>query len=277
LETRKFCELTAVPSGVVTVIAPVFAPEGTFTVIFVSVGDVGTTDAPLPNLTEVAPASPEPAIVTSVPTGPEVGEIDVIVGPAVVVVTVKLLALVPAPAEVVTEIGPLVAPAGTVAVTCESLTTENDAAVPLNFTKLAPVKLAPVTVTDVPAAPLAGENDEIVGAAATVDTVKLAVLVPVPPALVTEIGPVVAPVGTVAVTCVSLLMVNVAAVPLNFTEVAPVKPVPVTVTDDPTAPLAGENPLTVGAACVEDEQPGSWNDAIRVSQSSSALVVGCAS
>lgn len=265
------------PSGVVTVMAPVFAPEGTFTVIFVSVGDVGTTDAPLPNLTEVAPASPEPVIVTSVPTGPEVGEIDVIVGPAVVVVTVKLLALVPVPAEVVTAIGPLVAPAGTVAVTCVALSTVNDAAAPLNVTALASVKPVPVTVTRVPAVPLVGENDEIVGAAAPGDTVKLAVLAPVPPAFVTEIGPVVAPAGTVAVSCVALLTLNDAAVPLNFTALAPVKLVPVTITDVPAAPLVGENPLTVGAACVEDEQPGSWNDAICVSQSSPASVVGCAS
>jgi hypothetical protein len=41
-----------------------------------------------------------------------------------------------------------------------------------------------------------------------------------------------------------------AAVPLNDTPVAPVNPVPVIVTDVPTGPLDGENPLIVGAARV---------------------------
>lgn len=267
----------AEPPGVVTVMPPLEAPVGTVVVIRVSLTTVNTAATEPPNLTDVAPVNPEPLIVTSVPTGPEVGEIDVIAGAAVAVDTVKLAELVPVPAGVVTVIGPVVAPVGTVAITWVALLTVNDAAVPLNFTEVAPVKPVPVTVTCVPAVPLVGENDEIVGAAATVDTVKLAVLVPVPPAFVTEIGPLVAPVGTVAVTCVSLLTVYDADVPLNFTEVAPVKPVPVTVTDDPTAPLVGENPLTVGAACVEDEQPGSWNEPIRVSQLSAASVVGCAS
>jgi hypothetical protein len=76
--------------------------------------------------------------------------------------------------------------------------------------------------------------------------VKLAALVPVPAGVVTEIGPVVAPVGTVAEICVALLTVNVALVPLNFTDVAPVKPVPVIVTDVPTAPLVGVKLVMVG-------------------------------
>ena len=50
----------------------------------------------------------------------------------------------------------------------------------------------------------------------------------------TEMGPVVAPVGTVAVIRVLLFTVNVVAeTPLNFTEVAPVKPVPVITTRRP--------------------------------------------
>ena len=61
-----------------------------------------------------------------------------------------------------------------------------------------------------------------------------------PDGVVTEIVPVVEPEGTVAVICVELLTVKeVAAVPLNFTAVAPVRFVPVIVTLVPTGPLVG--------------------------------------
>jgi hypothetical protein len=87
-------------------------------------------------------------------------------------------------------------------------------------------------------------------------TVKFAVLVAVPPGVVTLILPVVAPVGTVAVICVAEFTVNdVAVVVLNFTElvvklaplIVPLKFVPVIVTDVPTGPKVGVNELIVGA------------------------------
>jgi hypothetical protein len=65
---------------------------------------------------------------------------------------------------------------------------------------------------------------------------------------VTLIFPVVAPAGTVALICVSELTVNVvAAVPLKLTPLAPVNPLPVSVTLVPTAPLAGANDVMLGA------------------------------
>lgn len=67
-----------------------------------------------------------------------------------------------------------------------------------------------------------------------------------PPFVVTVIFPVVAPVGTVAVICVSEFTVNVAAVPLNFTAVICVNPVPVIVTAVPTGPLGGVKLITFG-------------------------------
>lgn len=67
---------------------------------------------------------------------------------------------------------------------------------------------------------------EIEWAAEVPITVKSIALVPVPAAVVTEIRPVVAPVGTVAVIWVADTKVNVAATLLNFTAVAPVKFVP---------------------------------------------------
>ena len=68
------------------------------------------------NLTAVAPVKAVPVITTFVPTGPLVGEKLVMLEGAGGVVTVKFVELVPVPAEVVTLIGPVVAPAGTVAV-----------------------------------------------------------------------------------------------------------------------------------------------------------------
>src|SRR5207245_1139039 len=79
-------------------------------------------------------------------------------------------------------------------------------------------------------------------------TVKLALLLAVPPGVVTLIGPVDVPAGTVAVICVSLLTAKPAVVPLkNFTAVAPVRLLPVMVTLVPTGPLVGPNEVSAGA------------------------------
>jgi hypothetical protein len=82
-------------------------------------------------------------------------------------VTVKFVAEEPGPSTLVTVIGPVVAPAGTVAViwTSESIVNEG-AAVPLNATSVAPVKLVPVMTTAVPTGPEVGLNESTVGATA---------------------------------------------------------------------------------------------------------------
>lgn len=176
-----------------------------------------------------------------------------------------------------TVIPPDEAPDGTVALMRVSLTTVKLAAFPpANVTEVAPESPEPLIATTVPTGPEVGEIDVIFGAATTAVTVKLDALDALPADVVTEIGPLVAPDGTVAVICVSELTVNVDAEPLNVTDDAPVKPVPVIVTDVPGEPLDGEKPLTVGAAWTL-LQPGSWNDPIRVCQLSSAFVVGWAS
>ena len=64
-------------------------------------------------MTELAPLKFVPLICTLVPTGPLVGAKLVIVGG--LAVTVKLLALVAVPPPVVTPMGPVPAPEGTVA------------------------------------------------------------------------------------------------------------------------------------------------------------------
>src|SRR2546422_2412708 len=77
-------------------------------------------------------------------------------------------------------------------------------------------------------------------------TVKLLALLAVPPGLVTLIGPVVAPVGTVAAIVVAEPTVKPALAPLNSTAVAPVKLVPLMVTLVPTGPLVGVKLEIVG-------------------------------
>ena len=74
-----------------------------------------------------------------------------------------------------------------------------------------------------PASPVAGVNEVIVGTPVPVRTVKLVAALAVPPGVVTETNPLVAPLGTVAVIWVSELTVKDAAVPLKDTAVAPVK------------------------------------------------------
>jgi hypothetical protein len=117
-----------------------------------------------------------------------------------VFVTRKCFALVAVPVGVVMLIEPLVAPFGTTAVISEPEVAVKEAAVPLNVTAVAPVRFEPLIVTAVPGDPLAGENELSVGAKSVVlVTLKLAELVAVPPGVVTLIGPLVAPLGTVAV------------------------------------------------------------------------------
>jgi hypothetical protein len=120
--------------------------------------------------------------------------------------------------------------------------TVNVALTPLNVTLDTSTKLVPVTDTGVPTWPLAGVNSVMVGAGGGGGgsvTSKLAALAAVPAGVVTRIKPSVAPVGTLVAMDVDELTVNVAAVKLNVTDVAPVKLVPVTVTGVPTSPLVG--------------------------------------
>ena len=223
----KFEELVAVPPGVVTVILPVVAPEGTVAVTLPSFTKAKDAEVPL-NRTPLTAVKWFPLIVTEVPATPLEGEKPLIVG-ALLPVTVKLEELVAVPPGVVTVILPVVAPVGTVAVTLPSFTKAKDAEVPLNRTPLTPVKWFPLIVTVAPITPLDGENPLMVGALLPV-TVKSDVLVAVPAPVVSVILPVVAPEGTVAVTLPSFTKTKAAEVPLNRTPLTPVKWFPLIVT-----------------------------------------------
>jgi hypothetical protein len=151
-------------------------------------------------------------MVTVAPTAPLVGVKLVMAG---VARTVKLEALVAVTPEVVTEIGPVVAPGGTITVNVVEVAPETVAAVPLNSTRLLDgvvLKLVPVIVTVAPIAALVGEKLVMVGGASTS---KLETLVTVTPLEVTLIGPSEAEAGTVATMVVALDEVTEAFTPLN--------------------------------------------------------------
>ena len=106
-------------------------------------------------------------------------------------------------------------------------------------------KLLPVIVTDVPGDPMLGVNPLMDG---TLDaaTVNGEPLVAEPFGLVMVIGPVEAPVGTVATIVVGVAEVIVAVTPLNRTVFWPavgLKPIPWMLTDVPTGPVLGSNSM----------------------------------
>ena len=109
--TVKLFPLVAVPAGLVTLILPVVAPEGTLVVIELSELIANPLLLTPLNFTDVAVEKFVPVIDTIAPTLPEVGVKEVMVGG---IATIKFLSLVAVPATVVTVIGPVVAPAGTV-------------------------------------------------------------------------------------------------------------------------------------------------------------------
>ena len=95
-------------------------------------------------------------------------------------------------------------------------------------------------------------------------TTKFTLLVPVPPGVVTEITPVVAPAGRVAVIWFGLLTTKEAVVPLKLTIEAPVKPDPVmtTLTPEPAQALGGAKPLITGPEAIALTVPSTESPAV---------------
>ena len=127
-----------------------------------------------------------------------------------------------------------------------ALLTAKVAAVPLKETVVAPARLVPVIATLAPTTPLVGAKLAIVGAAAVTVNVPAELVAPL--GVVSEIFPVVAPAGTVAVIRVALLTTNVEEVPLKVSEVVPAKFVPDTTTLVPAVPDCGAKEPIVGPA-----------------------------
>jgi hypothetical protein len=161
-------------------------------------------------------------------------------------VTVYSDALAAVPPGVVIEMLPVTESAATIAVTdVEETTVTEVAATPPTFTEEAPVRLAPLIVILVPTSPIAGRNEDIVGADGV--TVNEAALVAIPPGVVIDTVPVVVPAATIAVMEVAdRTETDVAANPLIFTDEVPVRLVPAIVTFVPTGPKSGVKEVIVG-------------------------------
>ena len=239
-----------------TTTLPVIAPPDTSAVMLVSL-QYGTVLAVVPANSTVlppcVPPNPLPVIVTTVPTGPDVGQILVTPGPPVTVNHTPLLA---APPTVTTTL-PAPAPAGTATVMLVSRQSDAIPALTLPNVTVLPLCAAPnplpVIVTAVPTAPDVTERLVMLGPAPV--TVKLAALL-VPPLVVTvtSAAPVAAfaAIVNVAVICVSLTTVTpLTAIPALLTAtLAPgAKSQPASVTENaaPGAPLAGLTVFNVGA------------------------------
>src|SRR5436190_1397554 len=237
--TVKGTPLLARPPTVTTTF-PVVAPVGTGTVRLVALQLVGVANVPLKTIVLVPGVAPKfaPAIVTAVPTGPDVGVKLVMLGAGVV--SVKGTPLLARPPTVTTTF-PVVAPVGTGTVRLVALQLVGVANVPLNATVLVPgvaPKLAPAIVTVVPTGPDVGLNVAMEGGTVTVKGTPLLAS----PPTVTTTFPVVAPVGTGTVRLVALQLVGVASVPLNATVLVPgvaPKLAPVIVTAVPIGPDVG--------------------------------------
>src|SRR5467141_3914456 len=249
--TVKLIPLLATPPTVTTTF-PVVAPAGTGATMLVALQLVGVAVVPL-NFTILIPCvAPKfaPAIVTDVPTNPDVGFKLVMLGGGTV--TVKLIPLLATPPTVTTTF-PVVAPAGTGATMLVALQLVGVAVIPLNFTVLVPCvapKFVPAIVTDVPTNPDVGFKLVMLGAGTA--TVKLIPLLATPPTVTTTF-PVVAPAGIGTTMLVALQLVGVAVIPLNFTVLVPCvapKFAPAIVTDAPTNPDAGFKLVMLGPGTV---------------------------
>jgi hypothetical protein len=243
--TVKLTPLLATPLTVTTTL-PVAAPVGTGTWIEVLFHAVGVAVV-LSKTTVLVPWDvPKfvPAIVTTAPTGPELGVRLVMLG---VGRTVKLTPLLATPFTVTTML-PVVAPAGTGTLMEALAQVVGVAVVPLNVTVLVPwdePKFVPAIVTDTPTAPEVGVGLVMLGVGRTV---KLTPLLATPLTVITTL-PVAAPVGTG--TCIEVLLhaVGVAVVLSNTTVLVPwVAPkfVPVIVATAPTGPELGLRLVMLG-------------------------------
>ena len=197
--TVKVPALVDVPGGVVTEILPVVAPVGTVVLILVALATVNVAPVPL-NRTALTLVNPVPLIVTAVPTLPLVGEKLVMVSPPVV--TVKSMELVAVPAGCrdgdPARGGPDRNGGLDVAGSDDGERGGRRA-----------VESHGGRAREVPAVDVDGGADRarcgrkplMKGAAVDV-TLKLPLVDAVPPGVVTEIGPSVAPLGTLTMICV---------------------------------------------------------------------------
>src|SRR5574342_597596 len=134
--TKKSWALCAVPPGVATVSRPEVPSPGTVAPRLVAVAEL-TTARPRLKVSRLFVGTGSkllPVTVTDVPAWPTEGVKPVMAGAPELTVTVKGVALVADPAGAVTAMGPVVAPAGTVACSWVGVADFTTAAAPLNVT-----------------------------------------------------------------------------------------------------------------------------------------------
>jgi len=212
------------------------APAGTSTVSVVEVASDATADTPPVKYTvleeAVEPINPVPAIVIVDPMTPFTGTI-----PSIVLIagtTTKLFVVAgDVPETVVTVRGPVVAVAGTITCRDDEVTEVGVATAPLKLTWVAPVKLVPFTCTVVP---VVAEAVNVVILGKTPKSLTDWTVMPPNPS---DIFPVEAPEGTIALSCVSLEIVKEAVTLLNFTKVTVERLDPVMVTTSKVLPEVG--------------------------------------
>ncbi len=246
--TIKFVLLVIVSPLTLIVIFPVDAPTGTTAVMLLGV-EVLTSAVTSLNFTtwsEGVVLKSVPEIITVAPAAPLNGLKSIILG---VGSTEKSELLVRVILLRVKEIFPVVAPDGTVVVILVDVELVTVAEVPLNIATLLAgiiLKFVPEMVTVAPTAPLAGAKLLRVGVG---NTVKFVALLIVTPLTDTEIGPVAAPDGTMAVMVVGVEEITWATTPLNETMllvIVGLKLVPEIVMVAPADPLSGLMLVIVG-------------------------------
>jgi hypothetical protein len=154
--TAKLIALLVWPATLTTTF-PVVAPAGTVAAMLVALQLVGVAAVPLKVIVLEPCIAPKfvPAMVTGVPTGPELGLKLVMLGAVGLAVTVKVILLLAWPATVTTTL-PVVVPAGTIVAMLVALQLVGVAIVPLKVIVLEPCaapKFVPAMVTGVPTRP----------------------------------------------------------------------------------------------------------------------------
>lgn len=248
VKTSKSIKLVTVTPLTIIDIGPDFAPAGTVVVKTVELDASTTAGIPL-KVTVLAVSSElkfDPVIFITVPTTPLTGLKLVMVGEGITVKSRPLETVTPFK---VNAIFPVVAPLGTIVVRLVEVDVVTRDVTPLNVITLyvgVKSKLVPVMVTIAPTAPLAGLKVKIDGVG---NTLKLVALVIVTPLVVREIGPVLAPTGTVVERLLVVAFVTTVEIPLNatllFAGIA-LKFVPVIVIEVPGAPSVGLKLVNVG-------------------------------
>jgi hypothetical protein len=158
--TRRFAALVAVPSTVVTLILAVVAAEGMVKVIcagaLVTI-PAGTTSVPTLTVGATTPTFkfvPSTVTLVTLPATTLAGAKPVIFGN-----TLKITAVAPVPAGLVTWMGPVSAPAGTTALSDVAVTAVGVTLTPpVNATDVASTRLVPLIVTTLATAAPAGTN-----------------------------------------------------------------------------------------------------------------------